>query len=360
MSKIASGDILVINNFSTFLFKNGRLWCSGWNSRGKLGLGHTENVNTMTKVPWKFGTIKQISIGPYHTMILTTANELYVSGCNKWGQLEFSDIKKLLEFTRVDWTHGPIKQVSCGFFHSIILTEDNRLWVCGTNTSGELGLNAKNYEKYEDWTEINWSNGPIKEIIAEDFHSFVLTKDGEIWACGSNMIGELGLGSKDKQNVLTKVELPSGLRVKQISSSCTHTLILTEDNQLLVSGDNYWGQLGVPELEESHKFVHVHWIGSIIKQIRVGGHCIFVLTENNEIWCSGRDTKELVPMSSDAKVLTKIHRSFGEIAEINSDLGLIVRTKSGDLWAIGNNEGEKGMGHRKKLERFTQLNWQLA
>ena len=50
---------------------------------------------------------------------------------------------------------------------------------------------------------------------------------GALWVCGSNSHGQLGLGSRDDVEVLTQVAFPLPLQITQVSGGWDFTLACT-------------------------------------------------------------------------------------------------------------------------------------
>ena len=87
-----------------------------------------------------------------------------------------------------------IKQVSASNYHIIILSEDNRLYTCGSNKNLCLGLN--NIDTDTDiylFTEIDLShiealshhNIKIVKIFTYASFSIFITSDGKVYGCGN-------------------------------------------------------------------------------------------------------------------------------------------------------------------------------
>jgi alpha-tubulin suppressor-like RCC1 family protein len=76
---------------------------------------------------------------------------------------------------------GAVRELVGGRNHLLALTSDGALYVWGTHISGELGL-GYNIPRYEP-TLHPLPN--VVEIACGMFHSFVITKDGELYAFGS-------------------------------------------------------------------------------------------------------------------------------------------------------------------------------
>ena len=96
--------------------------------------------------------------------------------------------------------------IVCGNRHNIILTENNELYVCGYNDYGQLGLgDNKNRNTH---TKLEHNFGIIKNIYCGGFHNIILNENNEIFVCGYNHYGQLGLGDCDNRNIYTKLDLP--------------------------------------------------------------------------------------------------------------------------------------------------------
>ena len=74
--------------------------------------------------------------------------------------------------------------------------------------------------------------------------------DGEIYVCGWNKNGQLGLPSQQQVDSLTFSRVPSLLhRITKVSCGWNHTMVMSEEGVVYVWGSNAFGQLGVPEVQ---------------------------------------------------------------------------------------------------------------
>ena len=136
ISMISCGD-----NFSIFLSKNGNVYSMGSNNKyGQLGLGDTEIQLSPKMIPFfqkhKIKII-QISCGYAHTLTLTDKGLVYSWGFGGNGQLgqNFG--------IEVNYSPGPVEyfdknniiiyQISAGYHNSYLLTGENEIYMCGTN-----------------------------------------------------------------------------------------------------------------------------------------------------------------------------------------------------------------------------------
>ncbi|XP_049340719.1 X-linked retinitis pigmentosa GTPase regulator [Astyanax mexicanus] len=114
--------------------------------------------------------------------------------------------------------------ISCGHSHSAFVTEHGRLFVFGSNSGGQLGLESK---------------GPITKPVC-------VKARGEIFAAGRNSEGQLGLGHCEERTSFQQLHpFCDGAPLKQLSAGCNTSAALTEDGRLFMWGDNSVGQLGL-------------------------------------------------------------------------------------------------------------------
>lgn len=160
--------------------------------------------------------ISDVSVGSAHTAFLTAnGGKVYVQGLNNYGQLGYGT--KRNEYLPRHVTHltGTIvKQVACGFYHTLFLTSNREIFVSGLNNSGQLGCEADFVDdqgnSMQEDPKINLFFGGLSamQISCGAFHTAVLTDCGDIYTCGDGSVGQLGHGNKDDQDtpVLVKID----------------------------------------------------------------------------------------------------------------------------------------------------------
>ena len=79
------------------------------------------------------------------------------------------------------------------------------------------------------------------------------TEEGDVYVCGWNKNGQLGLASKqvDSPNICQVPSLPR--KITKVSCGWNHTMALTKDGSVYVWGSNAFGQLGVPEIRKQNE-----------------------------------------------------------------------------------------------------------
>ena len=128
------------------------LYMFGKNIFGQLGLGENSYIYEPLLLPDFPEKIKKISLGGEHSIILTTKNNIYVSGLNIFGQLGTGDYENRNIFSNtnihknilINNKEEKIIDIAAGAQHSLILTNINNVYnvyYCGFNKNNFLDKN---------------------------------------------------------------------------------------------------------------------------------------------------------------------------------------------------------------------------
>jgi serine/threonine protein kinase len=126
--------------------------------------------------------------GREHSILLTQSGKVYeylVNG-NERENSEKYIYFKLKSFKKYSFGNEKIVMISCGWEHSLALTESGRVFGWGDN----------GFRKFrpDDLKIFELNDVKIKKISCGIFHSLFLSRDGDIYAFGSNNCGEIGNG----------------------------------------------------------------------------------------------------------------------------------------------------------------------
>ena len=185
------------------LKNNGTLWGSGYNSNGELGLGDNVNKTTFTQAIINVNDIKSVYCNAGNTFILKNDGTLWGCGYNGYGSLGLGDTTNRTTFTQITTNADDIKQIYCGFYHTFILKNDSTLWGCGYNEYCQLGLGDGN-GRYT-FTQVTTNSDNIKQIYCGYGHTIILEYDGTLWVTGCNTSGQLGLGDTNGRSTFTQI-----------------------------------------------------------------------------------------------------------------------------------------------------------
>jgi hypothetical protein len=111
---------------------------------------------------------------------------------------------KSLKNKNYSFENERIVMISCGYRHSLALTESGRVFGWGDNECGQLGVDV--YRSSEP-TIIELNDLKIQKISCGRFHSLLLSCDGDIYAFGWNGCGEVGNRTRNKQRFPIKLKL---------------------------------------------------------------------------------------------------------------------------------------------------------
>lgn len=167
-------------------------------------------------------------------------------------------------------------KISCGWDTSAAITTDNELFVWGSNSHGQLGVDSK-FKVLSEPTELLLPG--IEGVVDIQFglrHSVILTTSGKVVILGSlKYFRNCGHQFIHKNLTFHQLLLPK--KVTQIASGQNHILVLSEDNSLQAFGDNKFGQCAEVKSEQKIVKIACGWT-----------HNAF-LTEAKELFLYGRN-----------------------------------------------------------------------
>ncbi|HCQ5693579.1 hypothetical protein DA423_00270 [Clostridioides difficile] len=242
VEKVVCGSLIVFA-----LLGDGRLYSTGTNTYGQLGLGDIANRDSFARV--NINNVKEIACGISHTLILTSNGELYATGRNDEGQLGLGDNTNRNTFTKVNINN--VRKVICGAYYTLVLTNDGELYATGRNKEGQLGLG--DIVNRDTFTKVNIDN--VKETSCGLDHTLVLKNNGELYGCGSNGQGQLGLGDNTGRNTFTKINIDN---VKGINAGGRSSYIYKNDGSVFSTGQNTYGLLGLGDVTNRNIFTKVN------------------------------------------------------------------------------------------------------
>ena len=281
---------------SIVLMENGNLYVFGQNRDDRLGLNNKNNQLSPVRNHFfdQLGPIKQIVLGGHHSMVLLENRDLYVFGSNFLGQLGLGN--RDLEGVQIGIIQnhffdqlGLIKEIILGWNNSMVLLENEDLYVFGWNSSGQLGLGNRNLQLVPIQNHFFDQLSSIKQIVSGK-HSMVLLENGDLYVFGSNDYGQLGLGNRNLQLLPIQNNFFDQLSpITEIILGADHSIILLDNGDLYVFGMNDYGQLGLDHTENQLLPARNHFFDQfgLIKQIVSGSRDSMVLMNNNDLYVFG-------------------------------------------------------------------------
>lgn len=211
------------------------LWGNG--DYGRLGLGNLESqwkpkiLNSST-----FGdqSLREIACGGAHTLFLTENGRVYATGLNDFGQLGISDDRSYTtEPLIVSGLPKKVVKISAGYHHCSAITVDGDLYMWGKNSDGQLGLGKKAAKLVTLPSKVECLNGvSIKIASLGSEHSVAVTDKGEALSWGGGASGKLGhghgssiLGFRQSNSEFTPrlIKDLEGVKVKSVAAGILHS-----------------------------------------------------------------------------------------------------------------------------------------
>ncbi|MDR3345619.1 MAG: hypothetical protein LBS73_00435 [Campylobacteraceae bacterium] len=362
---------------SLALDSEGRVWATGWNHSGQLGLGNNTDQDLFQPVIIKGLTsgakIVSISAGWEHSLALDSEGKLWATGFNDNGQLGLGDNTDKNLFQSVTFAglnpNAKIVSISAGGRHSLALDSEGKLWAAGANDRSQLGLGDRDGQtSFQSVTfhELN-SSTKIISIATGGYHSLALDNEGNLWATGDNYYGQLGLGDNTDKNLFQSVTfagLSPNAKIVSISAGEYHSLALDSEGKLWASGANEHGQTGLGKeiAQNSFQSVTFHNLtsGAKITSLSAGQHHSIALDSEGGVWATGWNVDgelglgNLNEQTSFQSVTIAALSSSTKITSIatGSAHSLALDSK-GKVWATGwSTYGQLGLGNNNITRHY--------
>jgi alpha-tubulin suppressor-like RCC1 family protein len=165
---------------------DGKIYVWGYCDYGVLGFGFNDKKIYRPKLSENLTDLNIInmSCGAYHTLVLTSSGDIYSWGWNQFGQTgnESDSEYQLIPMKINGMKSEKFKAISCGFWNSMALTEDGRVFSCGQNTYGQLGdLSFKDSNRLKP---VDMKNVIVEKISCGLCHSVFLSNKGDVYVSG--------------------------------------------------------------------------------------------------------------------------------------------------------------------------------
>ncbi|XP_036619634.1 probable E3 ubiquitin-protein ligase HERC6 isoform X2 [Trichosurus vulpecula] len=241
---------------SLLLLSDGTVWSCGSNVCGQLGRKNIQKCTRPAQIQaLETQAVVLVSCGKEHSLAVCKTGEVFSWGSDSEGQLGIRKLKKqsFLPKKIQDLSSVKIIQVSCGYYHSIALAQDGKVFSWGKNSHGQLGL-GENFPSQSRPQWVKSLNGiPLAQVSAGGDHSFALSLSGTSYGWGKNNEGQLALSGKNVPEQIYKpcsIGKLKSLHVTYISCGDAHTAVLTKDGKVFTFGSNNSGQLGCKQVSK--------------------------------------------------------------------------------------------------------------
>ncbi len=262
------------NGFVVVLTNQNRVLVRGNNSNGQLGTGDTTNRYSYIDITASFTLgVNEVFIdivtGRGFSLALTSENRLFAWGSNYDGELGLGDNVDRFLPTEITSqfafeTSEVITHISAGWYHSMIVTNLNKIYSFGSNTFGELGNNSTVSSNVPIDITHKFTFDDLETIQSIELGSSMsglVTSEDKVYTWGFNTYGNLGNGTfdltKEPSDIVNQFSLNENEVLTKISFGWNHGGILTNQGRIFFWGDNGYGQIGNQSNTNSNSPVNI-------------------------------------------------------------------------------------------------------
>ncbi len=141
----------------------------------------------------------------------------------------------------------PFASVHAGGGFSLALDEAGNAWAWGHDREGQLGVGGTVFPTFRTKPmPVRMPRGVrFTSVAPGSSHSLALDADGNAWAWGSNVLGQLGDGrGRPDVDAPVRVSMPGGVRFTSVAADSQFSLALDQHGNAWAWGANWRGELG--------------------------------------------------------------------------------------------------------------------
>ncbi|OVA01155.1 FYVE zinc finger [Macleaya cordata] len=285
--------------------KQGEIFSWGEESGGRLGHGVDSDVSHPKLIDALGNTnIELVACGEFHTCAVTLSGDLYTwgDGTYNFGLLGHGNEVSHWVPKRVN---GPLEgihvsSISCGPWHTAVVTSAGQLFTFGDGTFGVLGHGdrrsvsiPREVESLKGLRTVRaacgvWHTAAVVEVMVGNSSSSNCSS-GKLFTWGDGDKGRLGHGDKESKLVPTCVAALVEPNFCQVACGHSLTVALTTSGHVYTMGSAVYGQLGNPQADgKLPTRVEGKLLNNFVEEIASGAYHVAVLTSRTEVYTWGK------------------------------------------------------------------------
>ncbi|KAG2671854.1 hypothetical protein I3760_13G012900 [Carya illinoinensis] len=285
--------------------KQGEVFTWGEELRGRLGHGvdsdvsHPKLVDGLRNI-----NIELVACGEYHSCAVTLSGEMYT-----WGNSSYNSGLLGHGNESCQWVpkklNGPLEgihvsSVSCGLWHTAVVTSAGQLFTFGDGTFGVLGHGdrrcvaiPREVESLKGLRTVRvacgvWHTAAVVEVMVGSLTSSNCSS-GKLFTWGDGDKFRLGHGDKEARLVPTCVAALVEPNFCQVACGDSLTVALTTTGHVFTMGSPVYGQLGDPQADgKLPRKVEGKLMKNFVEEIACGAYHVAVLTSRTEVYTWGK------------------------------------------------------------------------
>jgi alpha-tubulin suppressor-like RCC1 family protein len=231
ITRIATGY-----GFSVAVTSSGDVYCTGDNSMGQCPVAKTFSVERFTRLPIPdlAGNVADVATGLFHTLVLTKSGRLYAFGRGRDGQLGTGQVRDGAgEVAGL----ADVVSFAAGTWHSVAARADGTVWAWGNDGKSQLCDGATTNRSEPGRVDLP-AGVRIAEVAAGGHSTMLRTSDGRVFVCGENQSGLLGIGADPS---VPRPALVPSVTATRIAMGGAHAAVSPDGCAVSLAGYNEGG-----------------------------------------------------------------------------------------------------------------------
>lgn len=283
--------------------KQGEIFSWGEELGGRLGHGVDSDVLQPKLIDaLNSMNIELVACGEHHTCAVTLSGDLYTWGDGHFGLLGHGNEVSHWVPKRLN---GPLEgihvsSISCGPWHTAVVTSAGQLFTFGDGTFGVLGhgdrrsvSKPREVESLKGLRTVRaacgvWHTAAVVEVMVGNSSSSNCSS-GKLFTWGDGDKSRLGHGDKEARLVPTCVAALVEPNFCQVACGHSLTVALTTSGHVYTMGSPVYGQLGNPQGDGKLPCRVEGKLGkTFVEEIACGAYHVAVLTSRTEVYTWGK------------------------------------------------------------------------
>lgn len=231
---------------SGIVMDTGDLCMFGHNDYGQLGIAHDcKKKSSPVWVPRQLfhgKSVLMVSCGSFDTRVVTECGCVYRFGKGNMDPMGVAN-RGITQIPPLAFENEKVVMATSGYCTSYFLTEQGRVFHEGlwfsigsviTTMIDQAPMTPVLFLDTSSW----WQDDPIVFITSSSRSFAAISSNGQLFVCGANLHGLLGLGHQEEQKTPTVVDIGifEGSKPIMVSTSVYNAAVVTSDGGLWISG----------------------------------------------------------------------------------------------------------------------------
>ena len=273
----SSTPVKILDNVASFsnshaIGKDGSLWTWGNNSYGTVGDGTTETRNKPVKI---MDNVAEYATTGGYCMAVKRDGSLWAWGKNINGCLGDGTFTDRLSPVKI---LDNVASVSLDNDNCAAIKTDGTLWTWGGNQHGQLG----NGTTQSSSTPVKVMND-VRSVITEWGYDAAIKKDGSLWTWGYNQFGIIGDGTTtDRSSPVKVMDNVASVYAGEYDGMTYLAAAIKTDGTLWTWGSNSLGALG--NGSKDRVTVPKQIMDHVVSFVNKNSYCSAAIKQDGSLW----------------------------------------------------------------------------